>query len=199
MKREWPFLVILLMAVALLSVQSSHTQSCVRLFKPGFDQFGYNYTAHIFRGTYDTSDRTIDDTYWGSTGDYVDDRLIMKWSDDWLTDVDCNGDGKLDRGGPGGAGISKGWLTNHVVGDYLDPIDGSMQQYEWFVKIVYMDTTKYYAMNGNWYDAATNELIGPQLWGAYCIIQEVYNDTGAHQHGVTWKASRPGFGFYEKP
>lgn len=24
--------------------------------------------------------------------------LVMTWSDDWLANVDCNGDGKLDRG-----------------------------------------------------------------------------------------------------
>ena len=64
----------------------------------GYDQFGYNYQSHMFNGTYDSSDRTIDGTYWGSTGDYVDDSLIMKWSDAWLSNVDCNGDNKLDRG-----------------------------------------------------------------------------------------------------
>jgi hypothetical protein len=69
----------------------------------GFDQFGYNYQAHLFNGTFDSVDRNLDGTYWGQTGDFVDDRLRMKWSDDWLSNQDCNDDGELDRGasGPG--------------------------------------------------------------------------------------------------
>lgn len=91
----------------------------------------------MFNGTYDSVDRNIDGTYWGDTGDYVDDKLVMKWSDAWLANVDCNGDGKLDRGLVDGvpSGISKGWLTNHVVGDYT--LDGNVQNYTDFVKIVW--------------------------------------------------------------
>src|SRR3989344_3002560 len=88
----------------------------------GYDQFGYNYQAHLFNGTYDSVDRNLDGTYWGSVGDYVDDRLLMKWSDPWLANVECTGDGKLDRGLENGVvgGTSKGWLTNLVNGDYTD-------------------------------------------------------------------------------
>lgn len=112
----------------------------------GYDAYGYNYQAHMFNGTYDSSDRVLDGTYWGSTGDWVDDHVMMKWSDDWLSNVDCNGDGKLDRGA---AGVSMGWLTNHVVGDgYTD-----------FVKIGWVGP-------------------GGDLWGQYTILQEVYNEPG---------------------
>jgi hypothetical protein len=167
------------------------------LLTMGFDQFGYNYQAHIFRGTFDSSDRKIDGTYWSDTGDYVDDRLIMKWSDDWLSNVDCTGDGKLDRGGPGVTGtLSVGWLTNQVVGDYFDAVDSTEQQYEEFTKIVYMNLSRFHLSASNWYDNETNELIGPDVWASYCIIQDVYNDSGTHQHGVTWKSPNPGFGFY---
>ncbi|MEA2593586.1 MAG: hypothetical protein QOF01_55 [Thermomicrobiales bacterium] len=88
----------------------------------GYDQFGYNYQAHMFNGTYDSVDRNIDGTYFGDIGDYVDDSLIMKWSDAWIANVDCNGDKKLDRGLVEGvaSGTSMGWLTNHVNGDYID-------------------------------------------------------------------------------
>src|SRR3990167_3096078 len=104
----------------------------------GYDQFGYNYQAHMFNGTYDSSDRTLDGTYGGSTGDYVDDKLMMKWSDPWLANVDCNGDDKLDRGLVDGVvgGTSLGWLTNHVEGDYFDG-DGNVQHFTDFVKIVW--------------------------------------------------------------
>lgn len=132
----------------------------------GYDQFGYNYEAHMFNGTYDSSDRTLDGTYWGSTGDYVDDKLMMKWSDAWLANVDCNGDHKLDRGLVDGVvnGVSMGWLTNHIVGDdYTD-----------FVKIVWVGP-------------------GGSLWGAYETIQEVYNENGG-DHGLMTKVGVPGFG-----
>lgn len=142
----------------------------------GFDQFGYNYQAHLFVGTYDSSDRTLDGTYWGSTGDYVDDKLAMKWSDDWLSNTDCNGDGKLDRGAPGSGfpTISQGWLTNQVNGDYTDA-DGNVQHYTYFVKIVWVGP-------------------GGSLWGEYEIIQEVYNDPAGGFTGLYSKVGAPGFG-----
>jgi hypothetical protein len=138
----------------------------------GFDVFGYNYQAHIFNGTYDSSDRNLDGTYWGSTGDFVDDHLQMKWSDDWLSNKDCTGDGKLDR--DGATGISKGWLTNHVVGDYVDD-NGQVQHYTDFVKIVWVGP-------------------GGSLWGQYDIIEEVLNDPSAGLHGLLVKVGAPGFG-----
>lgn len=146
----------------------------------GYDQFGYNYQAHMFNGTYDSSDRTIDGTYWGSTGDYVDDKLMMKWSDAWLANVDCDHDGKLDRGLVDGvpSGTSKGWLTNHVVGDYTD-VDGNIQNYTDFVKIVWTGP-------------------GSPLWGQYTIIQEVLNDPAAGFTGLLSKIGAPGFGLNDK-
>jgi hypothetical protein len=138
----------------------------------GFDEFGYNYQAHLFKGPYDGFDRV-----WGNdTSDLADDLLIMKWSDAWLANVDCDHDGKLDRGLVDGAasGISKGWLTNHVVGDYFDD-DGAEHHYTDFVKIVWT---------------------GPDspLWGQYTIIQEVYNDPAAGETGLLDKFAAPGFG-----
>lgn len=142
----------------------------------GFDQFGYNYQAHLFVGTYDSSDRTLDGTYWGSTGDYVDDQLIMKWSDDWLSNQDCTNDGKLDRGIPGAWGISRGWLTNQVNGDYDSDGDGTQDaHYTWFYKIVWTGP-------------------GSPLWGQYTVIQEVGNDPVGGYHGLLAKIGAPGFG-----
>jgi hypothetical protein len=140
----------------------------------GFDEFGYNYQAHLFNGTYDSSDRNLDGTYWGNTGDYVDDQLRMKWSEDWLSNKDCDGTGKLDRGGDGTDGGSRGWLTNQVTGDYTDG-DGNVQHYTEFSKIV-------------WTGA------GSPLWGQYTMIQNVYNDSAAGEHGLQIKIGAPGFG-----
>ena len=145
----------------------------------GFDEFGYNYQAHMFNGTYDSSDRNIDGTYRGQTGDYVDDALAMKWSDAWLANVDCNDDGKLDRGLVDGtvSGVSMGWLTNHLNGDYIDG-DGVEQHYTDFVKIVWVGP-------------------GGSLWGQYELIQEVYNDTAAGETGLFVKIGIPGLGLNE--
>ena len=146
----------------------------------GFDEFGYNYQAHMFNGTYDSSDRTIDGLYWGATGDYVDDMLMMKWSDAWLANVDCDGDHKLDRGLVDGtvSGISMGWLTNHLNGDYFDG-DGVEQHYTDFVKIVWVG------------DSGT-------LWGQYELIQEVYNDPAAGDTGLFTKIGAPGLGLNDQ-
>ncbi len=149
------------------------TDSAGNTISVGYDEFGYNYQSHMFNGTYDSSDRNIDGTYWGWTGDWVDDQLLMKWSDDWLSNTDCDGDGKLDRG-EDKAGTSHGWLTNHVTGDYFD-VDGNVQNYTWFVKIVWVGS-------------------GGSLWGAYEIIQEVYNDPAAGFTGLQFKIGAPGLG-----
>ena len=143
----------------------------------GFDEFGYNYQARQFNGTYDSSDRVLDGLWFGRSGDFVDDRLSMAWSEDWLSNADCTGDGKLDRGGRGSSSaISRGWTTNHVEGDYDSDGDGSQ------------DAHYTYAVKIGW--------VGPggSLWGEYEIIQEVYNDPVAGDHGVWYKAASPGLG-----
>ena len=149
----------------------------------GFEQFGYNYQAHEFNGTYDSVDRVLDGKYWGQTGDFVNDRLWMKWSDDWISNKDCNGDGKLDRGAAESSGypvLSQGWLTNHVEGDYDSDGDGIEDaHYTYFVKIVWVGP-------------------GGSLWGQYDTIQEVYNDPVGGFHGLQFKIGAPGLGLNEQ-
>lgn len=149
--------------------------------KTGYDRFGYNYQAHMFNGTYDSSDRVLDGLYFGdsSSADYADDSLIMKWSDAWIANVDCNGDHKLDRGLVNGVadGISKGWVTNQINGDYTN-VDG-VQHYTWFDKIVWVGA-------------------GGSLWGQYEIIQEVVNDPAAGMNGLQFKVGSPGFGLNDQ-
>lgn len=162
------------------TIQSGQiTDSAGNPLSTGYDQYGYNYQAHMFNGTYDSSDRNIDGTYWGIVADYVDDHLIMKWSDEWLANVDCNDDGKLDRGLVDGVvgGTSLGWLTNHVQGDYTDT-DGNVQTYTTFVKIVWTGP-------------------GSPLWGQYTIIEEVLNDPAGGSTGLVDKHGAPGFGLNE--
>lgn len=148
----------------------------------GFDEFGYNYQAHLFNGTYDSSDRVLDGFYWEdqASTDYADDALIMKWSNSWLANVDCNDDQKLDRGLVDGVvgGISLGWLTNHETNDYVDG-DGNVQHYTYFAKIVWVG-------------------VGGSLWGQYEIIQEVVNDPVGGFTGLQFKVGAPGFGLNDQ-
>ena len=151
------------------------TDSNGNVITTGFDQFGYNYQAHLFNGTYDSSDRQWNNGYWGDTTSYyVYDSLEMKWSDDWLSNVDCNGDHKLDRGlvGEYVGGISLGWTTNHVQGTYTD--ETGEHHYTDFVKIVYVGP-------------------GGSLWGYYEIVEEVFNDPAGGYHGLFSKTD-PGLG-----
>ena len=148
----------------------------------GYDEFGYNYQAHMFNGRYCDYDRVIG-------GAYCDVKLVMKWNDAWLSNKDCDGDGLLDR--PGSYIGSGAWCTNHQWG-YND--DGT--KWEYFVKIVAVPGDAV-ANGGIWYTADGTE-IGPVIWGSFAIIQQVYNDKGTGDHGVLYKSpASPGFGPYK--
>lgn len=141
------------------------TDSAGNVITAGFDKWGYNYQAHMFSGYYDNYSRPAVPVTSG-------DKLVMKWSDPWLSNMDCNHDGKLDRGLVDGvvSGTSKGWLTNHYFGTYSDGTN-----YNDFVKIVWT---------------------GPNspLWGEYTIVQEVWNDKTLDLNGLYSKEDAHGFG-----
>jgi hypothetical protein len=82
----------------------------------GFDEWGYNYQGRFFLGGYCDAYR---DAAWCQP--YKDDQLSMKWNDAWLSNKDCDGDGKLDRHLGYDSYIGSGaWLTNHQSGSYED-------------------------------------------------------------------------------
>jgi hypothetical protein len=149
----------------------------------GYDEFGYNYQAHMFNGRYCDSDRVIG-------GAYCDVDLIMKWNDAWLSNADCgidgvNGpqDGLLDRHYGYGSYIGSGaWETNHQYGTY--ELDGEICEWDYFIKIIAVpaDATKVSAV---WYSADGTE-IGPDIWGAFAIIQQVENDSCAAVEGMQY-------------
>jgi len=156
----------------------------------GYDQYGYNYQAHMFNGRYCDTDRVIG-------GAYCDVNLVMKWRDTWLSNKDCNGDGKLDRGykcDPENATSSAcegAWLTNHQWG-----FDEDGNKWTYFVKIVAVPTDAY-KDGGYWYTADGTK-IGSVIWGAYARILQVSNDKAAGEHGVLYKSpASPGFGTYK--
>jgi len=150
-----------------------------RLIETGFDVWGYNYQAHMFNGGYCDAYR---DAAWCQ--EWVEDDLIMKWNDAWLSNKDCDGDGLLDRYYGFDSYIGSGaWLTNHQKGIYFDD-SGKKQRWNYFVKIVAAPADAV-SDGGMWF--ATDETeIGPVIWGEFAIIQEVYNDTGTGDHGVLY-------------
>lgn len=167
--------------------------SAGNVIEVGYDEFGYNYGARKFNGTYDGSDRDLDDTYWGSTGDYVNDKLMMKWNDAWLSNKDCDGDNKLDRHLDHATYKNSGaWLTNQVNGDYYD-VDGNECHYTYYVKIVAVKSTDV-LISGIWHGSDGVE-IGPSIWGEFAVIQSIFNDPCGGFHGVEYLTpSRPGLG-----
>jgi hypothetical protein len=152
----------------------------------GFDDWGYNYQAHQYIGYYGNYQRPPQPVDWGY-------RLMMKWNDAWLANVDCYGDGLLDRhfGFQSYRG-SGAWLTNHISGtDTTD--DGQICDWNYFVKIVAapVDAT---LDKGVWI-AADETQIGPAIWGEFAIIQQVENDSCAGLHGVQYiSPDHAGFG-----
>lgn len=197
---------LVLVVLALLALPSAANAVCTTLkdgvltystghylagqpLKVGFDPYGYNYQAHLFNGSYanvylggygfppyegdDAAYLAANPTVVNSwVWPYRDIQLGMKWNDAWLSNKDCDGDGKLDRnyGYPSYIG-SGAWETNHMSGG------GGEDQWTYFVKIVVApaDATK---TDGGWCAADGTE-IGPAIWGAFAIIQEVESGLGA--------------------
>jgi len=173
----------------------------------GYDIFGYNYQGHMFNGSYAN-------VYLGGAGfppyegdadaylaenagaashwawPYRDVQLVMKWNDAWLSNKDCDGDGKLDRYYGFDSYIGSGaWETNHMFGDE------NGEHWTYFTKIVavpadaYVDEPYDEYGNGTWYAADGTE-IGAQIWGAFATIQQVESGEGA----TYISPSGPGFG-----
>jgi len=145
----------------------------------GYDEWGYNYQAHIFNGKYCDAYRNA---AWCQ--EWANDDLEMKWNDAWLSNKDCDGDFLLDRHLGFDTYIGSGaWLTNHQKGVYFDG-NGKRQRWTYFVKIVAAPADA--TLIGGVCYAADGTEIGPVIWGEFAIIQEIYNDTGTGDHGVLY-------------
>jgi hypothetical protein len=179
----------------------------------GYNVFGYNYQAHLFDGSYanaylggdgfppymgDTvayeakNPTVVSKWYW----EYRSTRVLMKWNDAWLSNLDCNGDGLLDRHYGYTSYIDSGaWETNHMWDSYTDSISGTMCTWNWFTKIVAVPAGS--TLTGEvWYNSDGTE-IGPSLWGDFATIMSVYNDPCAGTTGVEYLSpAGPGFGKY---
>lgn len=154
----------------------------------GYDEWGYNYQAHLFNGGYCDAYR---DASWCQA--YKDVQLMMKWNDAWLSNKDCDGDGLLDRHYGYDSYIGSGaWETNHQSGTYIDD-DGNTCRWTYFVKIVAAPADAVLT-DGIWYTADGTE-IGPVIWDEFAIVQQVSNDPCAGEHGAQYKSPvGPGVG-----
>lgn len=159
------------------------------LITTGFDDWDYNYQAHLFVGDYCNYDRDSSDCSSDET------KLMMKWNDAWLSNRDCDGDGLLDRHYGHDSYIDSGaWLTNHMWGTYEQ--DGQTCNWNYFVKIVAVPDSAE-ETDGIWYTADGSE-IGPVIWGAFAIIQQVENDPCADMHGMQYLSpTSAGLGYYK--
>jgi hypothetical protein len=78
-----------------------------------------------------------------------------------------------------------------MSGTYED--NGKTYHWTYFVKIIAAPADAV-LVGGVWYTADGME-IGLAIWGAFAIIQEVYNDPGTGDHGLLYKSPvGPGLG-----
>lgn len=146
------------------------------LLTTGYNSWGYNYQAHLFNGLYCDS---YFDAAWCMPWNDVE--LSMKWNDAWISNTDCDGDGKLDRHYGYASYVGSGaWLTNHQKGVYMNGQE--VCKWEYFIKIVAKPAP----------ETQCNE-----IWGDFCIIQQVNNDPCVGTdglHGIEYLEQPAGFG-----
>lgn len=157
-----------------------------RLITPDYDEWGYNYQAHIFNGDYCDYHpiyRPGGKYHEWCQANYGDVDLVMKWNDAWLSNKDCDGDSLLDRHYGFDSYIGSGaWETNYMSGGK------GRDHWTYFVKIVAAPADAVLT-DGIWYTADGTE-IGPEIWGAFATIQEVESGVGA----TYVSPAGPGFG-----
>jgi len=187
----------------------------------GVNPYGYNYQAHAFSGSHFNAYAGRDglppwdgdddaylaanpdaDDHWAWSFRHVD--VAMKWNDAWLSNLDCNGDGLLDRPEDlGGTYIGSGaWLTNHNAWTFLLS-SGKEARVSEFIKIVALpeaatvDSSTTDPIFGEGTVYLGGKKVGPQIWDDFAVIQYLLNDKSAGYSGLLLKSQLgAGLGFY---
>ena len=163
----------------------------------GYDQWGYNYQAHMFNGKwcdYHPVYRPGGANHDWCLENMADVELMMKWSDEWLSNKNCNDDSKLDRGyscdpdNASNSGCPGAWLTNHERGTYVND-NGETCSYNYFCKIVAApkDAHTQYHVGGDWileFDYQGGKYVHDMT------VDDFLDGTGAYPSGgpysITW-------------
>lgn len=162
----------------------------------GFDIYGYNYQAHIYKGNYANlylggagyppfegdddyfieHDELITPGSWFMTHyyPYRNDEVNMTWNDAWQPNKDCDGDGFLDVISSSDAVGTGGWENFHRKGTYVNA-EGQNCQWQQHTKIVALPENARLDEDGFWYDSNGNQ-IGEDFWGVWAKIQTVLYD-----------------------
>jgi len=173
-----------IMAVETENLTTDNAQ-VIELAKTGgsYDEYGYNYNARMFRGSYYNSyARSAGLPAWEGDDEaylaenpaavnhwawpYREVNLLMKWNDAWMNKDKVRHEGYDSYIGSGA------WLTNHQSGGE------KKDHWTYFTKIVAApaDAVK---DGGIWYTADGIE-IGPVIWGAFATVQNVESGEGAY-------------------
>ncbi len=186
----------------------------------GFDDYGYNYQGHMFKGSYFNvyagrdgfpawtggddeaylAENSGAENHWAWP--YREVKLVMKWNDAWLSNMDRDDDGSLDRHYGYETYIGSGaWETNHQWG-----LNDDGTRWNYFVKIVAVPGDAYYvdanlnnkADDGEmWYTSEEIE-IGPSIWSSFAKTMWVENDPAYNVHGAQYVSPESaGFGHYK--
>ena len=161
----------------------------------GYDNFGYNYQAHMFKGLYanlylgvagfppykGNNDQYLIENPEVAGNEYImefywpfrNDEVTMKWNDAWQPNKDCNKDGILDEISYEEIIGSGGWENFHSKGTYVNS-NGKLCHWEQHYKIIALPENLT-LVDGYWYDANGNE-IGENFYDYWAIIQIGYNN-----------------------
>ena len=189
----------------------------------GYDPYGYNYQAHIFRGYYcnyylnvldlppyegdDTAyyQRLVDEDMF----DTVEEAETYMNSIGWLWDprnawlvMKWNDAWLSNKDCDGDDLLDRHYGFGSYIGsgawdtNHLYSTNANGKKYTSFVKIVAVpaDAT---LVDSVWYTAGGVE-IGETIWGQFAIIFEVINDPETGEHGLQINPQAPaGFGYYK--
>ncbi|MFO7698090.1 MAG: hypothetical protein R6X16_13155 [Anaerolineae bacterium] len=170
----------------------------------GFDEWGYNYQAHLFSGPYMYASRSecIGEP-WCEFVMGVD--LRLKWNDAWLSSMDRDSDGELDPHYGFDSYVGSGaWLTNRISGEY--ELTGKVCRWDRSLKIVAIPVGAY--REGDYWYAADGTEIGQSVTftvttgpsEVFMTVMQSYSDScGAFSEpgyvGMDYKSPvRPGLG-----